>query len=66
METRPITENILDADAVVDVDAAKVGEPDVDADDHQLHPLQSSAGITETVHMGENNVHTLPIETRRM
>ena len=57
---------ISDADVVTDVDAAPVGELDVDADDHQLHPLQSTDGITETAHTGAKNVHNLPTDKIRM
>ena len=53
-------------DAVVDVDAAPVGEPDVDLDDHQLHPLQSIVGITKIARTGAKNVHNLPKHTKSM
>ena len=58
----------LDADAVADVDAAPVGEPnaDVNVDDHQLRPLQIIVGLTKTARTGANNVLTLPTDTRRM
>ena len=57
-----------DTDAVADVDAAPVGEPnaDVNADYHQLRPLQSIAGLTEIASTGAKNVLTLPTDTRRM
>ena len=59
-------ETIPDASAVPDVYAAPVGEPDLYADDHQLHPIQSTVGLTETAHTGAKNVHTLTTVTRRM
>ena len=56
MEIRPSMETISDADAVAvaDVDAAPVGEPntDVDAEDHQVRPLQSIFGLTEIARTG--------------
>ena len=52
------------ADAAADMDAAPVGVADVD--DHQLSPLRSTAGPTETAHTAANNAHTLPTDTRRM
>ena len=57
-------EAILDADAVADMDAAPVGEPnaDVNADDHQILPLQSIVGLTEIARTGAKNVLTLPTE----
>ena len=66
METKPIMETISDVDAVAGMYAETVGEPDVDADDHQLHPIQNTAGLMETVHTGAKNVHTLLTDTRRM
>ena len=61
-------ENILDTDAVADVDAVPEGEQntDVDVDDHPLHPLQSILGLTEIVRTGAKNVITLPTEKIRM
>ena len=59
-------EIISDADVVADINAAPIGEPDVDVDDHQLHPLQSTVGPTEAARSVEKNVHTLPTDTRRM
>ena len=44
------------SDAVTDVEAAPVGEPDVDKDNHQLHPLQSIVGLTEIARTGAKNV----------
>ena len=55
----------MDADAVADVDVAPLWESYMDADDHQLNPLQSTTGFMETAHTGANNVHTLPTDTRR-
>ena len=50
---------------VADVGAAPVGEPEADADDNQLHSLQSTDGPTETARTGAKNVHILPTDTRR-
>ena len=68
MDIRPIVETISDADTVVvaGVDAAPVGETDMDTDDHKLHPLQSTVGLAETVHKGAKNLHTLMMVTRSM
>ena len=58
----------LDADAVTDVDVAPIGEPnaDVDADDHQLRPLQNIVGLTGIACTGAKNVLTLLTDTGRM
>ena len=64
MDTKPIMETVLDADVVADVDSVTVGEPD--AHDHQLQPLQNTAGPTETAHMEAKDVHTLLTDTRSM
>ena len=53
-----------DVAADVDVDTAPVGVADVD--NHQLRPLQSTAGPTETAHTSAKNAHTLPTDTRRI
>ena len=66
MDNRPIMGTVSDADAVVDVDAAPLGEPNTDADDHQLRTLQSADGPTETVLRGKNNAHILLMETGRI
>ena len=66
MEAKPIMGTTLNVDAVAYVEAALVGEPDVDAENHQLHPLQSTVGPTETLHTGAKNAHTLSKYTRRM
>ena len=68
MEIKPITETVSDEDAVVDVDAVPVGEPnvDVDADDHQLRPIQIVVGLTEIGRAGTKNVLTIPADTRSM
>ena len=57
-------ETIAAADAATDVEAAPVGVADVD--DHQLRPLQSTAGPTENAHTAVKNSHTLPMDTIRM
>ena len=57
-------ETITSVDAAVDMDAAPVGVADMD--DHQLCPLQSTAGLTETEHMIAKNAHTLLRDTRRI
>ena len=51
---------------VADMDAVPVGDLDVDADDHQLYPLQINFGLMETACMGAKNAHTLLTDTRRM
>ena len=66
MEIKPITEIISDRDAVAEMDVAPVGEPnvDLDADDHELCPLQSIVGLKEIARTGANNVLNLPTDTR--
>ena len=59
-------EKRFDANALVDVDVASVGSPDVDGEDHQLQPIQSIVGLTKIARTGAKNVLTLPIDTRRI
>ena len=66
MGNKPIMVTISDTDAVMDVDAAPVGDPDADAGNHPLHSLQSDAGPKETAHTGATNAHTLPTDTKSM
>ena len=67
---KTIMKTILIVDAAVGMDAALVGDPntdeDVDADAHQLRPLQIISGTMGIAHTVVKNVLTLPTETRVM